>query len=73
MASVNSTTIGETAPENHLDIVVRPSTDDDVTAMLAIYAHRIQRGLGEFDVEPLNSDDIKRRRKTCSSTGCRIS
>ena len=43
--------------------MVRPSTDDDVPAMLAIYAHHVQRGLGEFDVEPLDGDDIKRRRK----------
>jgi L-amino acid N-acyltransferase YncA len=47
----------------HGDIAVRPSTEDDVPAMLAIYAHHIQRGLGEFDVEPLHGDDIKRRRK----------
>jgi phosphinothricin acetyltransferase len=45
------------------DVMVRPSTDDDVPAMLAIYAHHVQRGLGEFDVEPLDGDDIKRRRK----------
>ena len=44
-------------------ITVRTSTEDDVPAMLAIYAHHIQRGLGEFDVEPLHGDDIKRRRK----------
>lgn len=44
-------------------ITVRPSTDDDVPAMLAIYAHHVQRGLGEFDFEPLDSDDMKRRRK----------
>jgi L-amino acid N-acyltransferase YncA len=45
------------------EIIVRPSVEDDVSAMLAIYNHHIQRGLGEFDVEPLHSDDIKRRRK----------
>src|ERR1700730_13987067 len=44
-------------------ITVRSSTEDDVPAMLAIYAHHIQRGLGAFDVEPLHGDDIKRRRK----------
>jgi len=42
---------------------VRPSNDGDVPAMLAIYAHHVQRGLGEFDFEPLDGDDIKRRRK----------
>jgi L-amino acid N-acyltransferase YncA len=63
MDSLNSLTTGGTGLENPGDIVVRPSTDDDVPAMLAIYAHHIQRGLGELDFEPLNGDDIKRRRK----------
>jgi L-amino acid N-acyltransferase YncA len=53
----------ETTLEKPRDIIVRSSTEDDVPAMLAIYAHHIQRGLGEFDVEPLHGDDIKRRRK----------
>jgi L-amino acid N-acyltransferase YncA len=45
------------------DILVRASTEDDVPAMLAIYTHHVQRGVDEFDVEPLHGDDIKRRRK----------
>lgn len=56
------TSIGATALQT-CDIIVRPSTDDDVPAMLAIYAHHIQRGVGEFDFEPLHGDDLKRRRK----------
>jgi L-amino acid N-acyltransferase YncA len=44
-------------------IEVRPSTDADVPAMIAIYSHHVQRGLGEYEVEPLHADDIKRRRK----------
>ncbi len=63
MDALSSQATGETTLDNFRDIVVRPSTEDDVPAMLAIYAHHIQRGLGEFDVEPLHSDDIKRRRK----------
>ncbi len=43
--------------------MVRPSTDDDVPAMLAIYADHVQRGLGEFEFEPLDLNDIKRRRE----------
>jgi phosphinothricin acetyltransferase len=46
--------------------VIRPSTDDDVPAMLAIYRHHIQKGVGElggFESEPLNADDLKQRRK----------
>lgn len=45
------------------EIMVRPSVEDDVPAMLGIYIHHIQRGLGAFDIEPLHPDDIKRRRK----------
>jgi phosphinothricin acetyltransferase len=45
------------------DIVVRPSIEADVPAMLAIYAHHVGHGLGAFDPEPLHDDDIKRRRK----------
>ena len=63
MDELNSLATGGTVFENPHDIVVRPSTEDDVPAMLAIYAHHIQRGLGEFDVEPLHADDMKRRRK----------
>jgi L-amino acid N-acyltransferase YncA len=59
----NSLTTDGPALEKTRDIVVRPSTDDDVPAMLAIYAHHVQRGLGEFDVEPLDGEDLKRRRK----------
>lgn len=59
---LNSSTSVGTAPGT-CGITVRPSTDDDVPAMLAIYAHHVQRGLGEFDFEPLHGDDIKRRRK----------
>lgn len=53
----------EPARDKSRDIVVRPSIEADVPAMLAIYAHHIRNGLGEFDVEPLHDDDIKRRRK----------
>jgi L-amino acid N-acyltransferase YncA len=45
------------------EIIVRTSTEDDVAAMLAIYVHHVQRGLGAFDLEPLHPQDIKRRRK----------
>ena len=43
--------------------VVRPSTDDDVPAMLAIYCYHVQHGLGEYELEPLEAEDLKRRRK----------
>lgn len=46
------------------NILVRPSTEADVPAMIAIYSHHVQYGLGEYDMEPLHPDDIKRRRKS---------
>jgi len=45
-------------------VIVRPSTEADVPAMIGIYTHHIQHGLGDFEIEPLHPDDLKRRRKT---------
>jgi phosphinothricin acetyltransferase len=48
------------------NIIVRPSTDADVAAMLAIYQHHISHGLGDvggYEAEPLEAEDMKRRRK----------
>ena len=45
------------------DVVVRPSTEDDVPAMLAIYTHHISNGVIVDDPEPLIGEDIRRRRK----------
>ena len=49
--------------ESVQEILVRPSTEVDVAAMIDIYAHHVQRGLGEYEFEPMNPEDIKRRRK----------
>lgn len=49
------------------NIVIRPSSDADVPAMLAIYQHHITRGvedLGDYEPDTLNAEDLKRRRKT---------
>jgi L-amino acid N-acyltransferase YncA len=51
-------------------IVIRPSTDADVPAMLAIYLHHIARGvedLGDYEPEPVEAEDLKRRRKSMRS------
>jgi L-amino acid N-acyltransferase YncA len=45
-------------------ITVRPSTEEDVAAMIAIYSYHIQHGLGDYPSEPPAQDDIKRRRKS---------
>ena len=49
-----------TLPQN---AAVRPSTEEDVPAMLAIYSHHIRNGVNVEDPEPLHDEDIKRRRK----------
>lgn len=52
------------------EVVIRPSSDADVPAMIAIYEHHIRRGVGDtgdFEEERLFPDDLKRRRKTMRS------
>ena len=47
-------------------ILLRPSDDDDVLAMLYIYRHHISGGvgnLGNFEPTPFDADDLKARRK----------
>ena len=49
-----------------MEILIRASTDADVSAMLAIYRHHISRGVGDlgaYEAEPLEDEDMKRRRK----------
>jgi phosphinothricin acetyltransferase len=51
-------------------ILIRASTDLDVPAMLAIYLHHIARGvedLGDYEPEPPDAEDLKRRRKSMRS------
>ena len=43
--------------------IVRPSREEDVPEMVAIYTHHIARG-SEVPFDPVTHDDIKRRRKT---------
>lgn len=53
-------------PDGLPPIQIRPSTEADVPAMLAIYTHHIQHGVGphgDGDHEPLDHEDLKRRRK----------
>jgi L-amino acid N-acyltransferase YncA len=47
-------------------IMLRPSSDDDVPAMLDIYRRHIAHGvgnLGAFEPTPFDADDLKARRK----------
>ncbi|HXA23916.1 MAG TPA: GNAT family N-acetyltransferase [Acetobacteraceae bacterium] len=53
-------------PNTPMTTLVRASMDADVPAMLAIYRHHISRGLGDlgdYEAEPLEDEDLKRRHK----------
>jgi len=41
---------------------IRPSRDDDVPALTAIYAHHVLNGTGTFETEPPSSADMAARR-----------
>lgn len=55
--------LAPSSPPAAAEIVVRPSVEADVPAMLAIYAHHVRQGLGMADPEPMQDEDIKQRRK----------
>ena len=47
-------------------LVIRPSTDADVPAMVAIYSYHIGRGIGDlgaYEAEAVDAEDLKRRRR----------
>jgi L-amino acid N-acyltransferase YncA len=43
-------------------VVIRPSRDEDVAAIVAIYAHHVLHGLASFEEVPPPADEIGRRR-----------
>ena len=51
------------------DLVIRDSTDADVTAIQAIYAHAVLHGLASFEVEVPDADEIARRRRAILDGG----
>jgi L-amino acid N-acyltransferase YncA len=67
MAVVHNNAVSPESP-----IVLRPSNDDGVPAMLEIYRHHIARGvgtLGDFEPTPFGADDLKARRKNMRKHG----
>lgn len=68
MASGAATRLPNAAPG--AEVVIRPSSDADVPAMIAIYERHIRRGVGDtgdFEEERLLPDELKRRRKNMRS------
>lgn len=43
-------------------LAIRPSRDDDVAAIAAIYAHHVRNGTGTFETDPPSADDMAARR-----------
>lgn len=48
---------------------IRPSTDNDVGAMTAIYAHHVLHGTGTFEITPPTEADMASRRADVLSKG----
>ena len=50
-------------------LIIRPSTDADLPAISAIYAHHVLTGTGTFEVDPPSLDDMQGRRADVLSKG----
>ena len=50
-------------------IRVRPSTDDDIGAIAAIYGHHVLHGTGSFETEPPGAEEMRRRRADVLARG----
>jgi L-amino acid N-acyltransferase YncA len=49
--------------------LIRPSSDDDLPAITAIYAHHVLHGTGSFETEPPSLADMTTRRADVLSKG----
>ena len=49
--------------------LIRPSRDQDIPAITAIYAHHVLHGTGSFETEPPGIDDMAARRSDVLSKG----
>jgi L-amino acid N-acyltransferase YncA len=50
-------------------LIIRPSTDADLPAITAIYAHHVLNGTGTFEVDPPSVDDMRGRHDDVLSKG----
>jgi phosphinothricin acetyltransferase len=46
-----------------VDVVIRPSQEDDIAAIAAIYRHHVLHGVASFEEIPPEPDEIARRRR----------
>jgi L-amino acid N-acyltransferase YncA len=52
-----------------VDVIIRPSQDDDVPAITAIYRHHVLHGVASFEEIPPEPDEIARRRREILGRG----
>ena len=50
-------------------LLVRDSTEADIAAIAAIYAHHVLHGTGSFELDPPSHDEIARRRADVLANG----
>ncbi|HEX6958044.1 MAG TPA: GNAT family N-acetyltransferase [Ferrovibrio sp.] len=50
-------------------LIVRPSTEDDIPAITAIYAHHVRHGLGSFEEVPPSEAEMAQRRRDVLAKG----
>lgn len=50
-------------------LIIRPSTEADLPAITAIYAHHVLTGTGTFEVDPPSLEDMRGRRADVLSKG----
>jgi L-amino acid N-acyltransferase YncA len=52
-----------------MSLAIRPSRDDDVAAVTAIYRHHVLHGIASFEDIPPKVDEIARRRREIAALG----
>lgn len=50
-------------------MLIRPSTDADVPAIAALYAHHVRHGTGTFELEPPDAAEMAQRRASVLGIG----
>ncbi|MBV8775616.1 MAG: N-acetyltransferase [Alphaproteobacteria bacterium] len=51
------------------DLSIRPSHDDDLVAITAIYGHHVRHGIASFEEEPPSVEEMTRRRTALVERG----
>jgi phosphinothricin acetyltransferase len=51
------------------EVIVRPSRDEDIAAIAAIYGHHVRYGIASFEEVPPSADEVARRRDEILARG----